>query len=305
MTTGPDAKALRERCAREMAGHPRDYLGVRRDAAGFGWLREAFLAVRREDFVPDRVWWPHLEDGACPLIDRALAPRAWLKSVYLLRTPLITQLDDGATAATGPAVGAFTSSISSITVTVEALRVLAPQPGERVLEIGTGTGYSAALLARRTGPGTVTSIEISADLADAARRRLDRAGAGVRVIAGDGEAGHSEGGPYQRIIATASVRRIPPAWIAQLAPGGTLVVPLASPFGCDLTVRLTAVGDGRVTGRPVATVEYMRLRGQRVPEVGQSYGWPADTDPGQWARYTITADARGQTVALDDDRPTP
>ncbi|MFD0386121.1 hypothetical protein ACFQ2B_38270 [Streptomyces stramineus] len=89
-------------------------------------------------------------DGArYPLIDRNEKPRAWLKAVYEPGAALITQIDDGTVAPTGPADGAFTSSISSPGVVIELLRHLAPEPGERILEIGTGSGYTTALLAHR------------------------------------------------------------------------------------------------------------------------------------------------------------
>lgn len=103
-------------------------------------------------------------------------------------------------------------------------------PGMRVLEIGTGSGYNAALLGALVGPaGTVVSVEIDPAVAANARRRLDEAGTdNVKIITGDGAAGHAPVAPYDRIIATCKAPngRVPCAWAEQLAPGGLLAVPL-------------------------------------------------------------------------------
>ncbi|GAB2833419.1 methyltransferase domain-containing protein [Streptomyces daliensis] len=287
------AQDVREECVREM------------DAKrGFGttWLREAFLAVPREHFVPDRVWWPDPgPDGRCPLLDRTRKPRAWLKAVYLPGVPLITQIDDGAVPPDGPASGAWTSSISSPGVVIEMLRHLALGPGDRVLEIGTGTGYNTALLAHRTGTGRLTSIEIDPEVADRARTALHGLGLHPRLRCGDGEDGHTGDAPYDRVLATASVRRVPYAWIQQLRPGGVLLLPLDSPFGHDLLVRLTADGEGRAQGRPVARVEFMRTRGQRGGSASYTeLGWPEGLDPEQWEDLRIEVGVDGQCVTVAD-----
>ncbi|WP_369373954.1 methyltransferase domain-containing protein [Streptomyces sp. cg36] len=287
-------EGLRARCARELDRSPRGFL---RSA----WLHEAFLAVPREHFVPDRVWWPAPgRDGRYALLDRAERPRAWLKAVYLPGAALITQIDDGAVAPTGPATGRFTSSISSPGVVVELLRHLAPEPGDKVLEIGTGTGYTTALLAHRVGAARVVTVEIDPRLATRAEGRLRALGRAVRVVRGDGEPGHAPGAPYDRIVATASVRRVPPAWLAQLAPGGTLVAPLDTPYGHDLLVRLTGDGRGAATGRAVAPVEFMRLRGQRAPRPYGSLGWPPEAEAADWETLRVSVDGDGQRVRVGD-----
>ncbi|MFI9235744.1 methyltransferase domain-containing protein [Streptomyces sp. NPDC053079] len=288
-----DAEILRERCAQELESSPRGYFG------GLQWLRNVFVTVPREHFAPDRLWWPRPdEDGLYALIDRGKTPNRWLKAVYLLRTPLITQIDDGAIAPDAPANGAFTSSISCITVVIEMLRHLAPAPGDKVLEIGTGTGYNTALLAHRTGPDTVTSVEIDPQIAARARERLGALGVRAQVVTRDGERGWLAGAPFDRIVSTASVRRIPPAWLRQLRPGGVLVAPLDSPAGYDLTVRMTGTGCGAAVGRPVATVEFMRLRGQRTPQSHTCLGWPDGIDVQQWRDLEVRADQNGQRVTL-------
>lgn len=288
-----DAESLRARCVQELESSPRGYFG------GLPWLRDAFETVPREHFAPDRLWWPRPgEDGLYALIDRSKTPKRWLKAVYLLRTPLITQIDDGAIAPDAPANGAFTSSISCITVVIEMLRHLTPDPGDKVLEIGTGTGYNAALLAHRVGPDRVTTVEIDPQIAAQAQERLDALGVRARVITADGEQGCPEGAPYDRIVSTASVRRIPPAWLRQLRPGGVLIAPLDSPAGYDLTIRMTGTGDGAAVGCPVSTVEFMRIRGQRSPRPHADLGWPDAIDMRRWRDYEVLADQTEQRIVL-------
>jgi protein-L-isoaspartate(D-aspartate) O-methyltransferase len=102
------------------------------------------------------------------------------------------------------------------------------RPGQRVLEVGAGTGYNAALLAHLVGPsGSVTTIEFDPDAADAARAHLADHGAGtVRVVTGDGTLGAAEDGPFDRILVTAGAWDVAPAWFEQLAPDGLIVLPL-------------------------------------------------------------------------------
>jgi protein-L-isoaspartate(D-aspartate) O-methyltransferase len=120
------------------------------------------------------------------------------------------------------------SCISVPTVVAMMLGQFDPQPGDRVLEIGAGTGYNAALLAELVGAGgSVTTIDIHPDVTDHARRALDSTGyERVRVLTGDGALGAPEHAPYDKIIVTVGPWDLPPAWFDQLAPGGTLVVPL-------------------------------------------------------------------------------
>ena len=99
--------------------------------------------------------------------------------------------------------------------------------GQRVLEIGAGTGYNASLIAKIVGDtGSVTAIDIDPDLVSRARRAIRRAGSRARVVAGDGYAGVARYGPYDRVIATASTSVVPRAWWEQLVPDGLLEVPL-------------------------------------------------------------------------------
>jgi protein-L-isoaspartate(D-aspartate) O-methyltransferase len=120
--------------------------------------------------------------------------------------------------------GASLSCASVPSLVAAMLDQLDVRPGGRILEIGAGTGYNAALLAYLTGPsGQVTTLEITAQ----ARQALETTGyRQVNVITRDGTFGAAEHAPYDRIIVTAGAWDIPPSWPEQLAPGGRLVVPL-------------------------------------------------------------------------------
>lgn len=102
------------------------------------------------------------------------------------------------------------------------------RPGHRVLEVGAGTGYNAALLAHLAGPrGHVATIDVDADIVADAQRNLAAVGVDtVEVVLGDGALGHQDGAPYDRIVAAVGAFGIPDRWLSQLAPGGRLVVPL-------------------------------------------------------------------------------
>jgi protein-L-isoaspartate(D-aspartate) O-methyltransferase len=118
------------------------------------------------------------------------------------------------------------------------------RPGHRVLEIGTGTGYNAAVMAAVVGRGgQVVTIDIDPDLVARAQSSLLRAGCDdVTVLCADGGYGDPAGAPFDRIIVTAGAWDIAPAWLDQLGPGGHLVLPL-SVRGIQLSVALERAGD--------------------------------------------------------------
>lgn len=139
---------------------------------------------------------------------------------------------------------------------------LAAQPGDRILEIGAGTGYNAAIIAAITGDtGKVTTIDMDEDLVTGARQHLAATGAGnVDVVLGDGALGHPDGAPFDRIIATAGVYEIPGAWLDQLAPAGRLVVPLRLRGTISRSIIFERDGQGwRSRGSQLAV--FMPLRG--------------------------------------------
>jgi protein-L-isoaspartate(D-aspartate) O-methyltransferase len=124
--------------------------------------------------------------------------------------------------------GAALSCASEPAVVAMMLDQLDVQRGQRVLEVGAGTGYNAALLAHLVGPsGQVTTIDIDEEVTAGARQSLDATGNGaVHVITRDGALGAQEHAPYDRIIVTVGAWDVPTSWWEQLAPGGRLVVPL-------------------------------------------------------------------------------
>jgi len=120
---------------------------------------------------------------------------------------------------------------------------LALEPRHRVLEIGTGSGYQAAVLSRLARE--VVTIERYRTLAETARTRLATLGYdNVTVVVGDGFKGHPERAPYDRIIVTAAAEEIPDALVAQLAEGGVMLLPLGPHGGAQRIVKLTKSADG-------------------------------------------------------------
>jgi protein-L-isoaspartate(D-aspartate) O-methyltransferase len=120
--------------------------------------------------------------------------------------------------------------------------------GHRVLEIGTGSGYNAALLSALAGPeGHVVSVELEPALAERAAAVLAEVGAGdVEVVTGDGRLGHGEGAPYDRIMVTTGAKEVAPAWRDQLVDGGRIVVPVVDDTGRGWTITHQRAGDDLV-----------------------------------------------------------
>lgn len=193
-------------------------------------VRRAFLTVDRGLFMP--AYYEH--EG------KVWIKRGTARTVVYQNRPLITQLD---------ALGVPNSSSSQPSLMAAMLEALAVQPGMRVLEIGTGTGYNAALLRSLVGDaGEVVSFEIDAALAQQAHDHLQAAHVtGVHVVVTDGRAGYEPRAPYDRIIATAGVRSLPPAWYEQLAVDGISVGNMLGAL-TPVLIRLIKDQDGRVSG---------------------------------------------------------
>jgi len=127
-------------------------------------------------------------------------------------------------------------TISQPYVVARMTELLRPKPGDRVLEIGTGSGYQAAVLAKLGA--NVVSFERQPELAASARENLERLGLGDRVDVrlGDGSAGDPEGGQYDGIIVTAAAPRVPERLLEQLRDGGRMVIPVGPRDHQDLLV---------------------------------------------------------------------
>ena len=225
--------------------------------------RAAFLAVPREVFIPE-VIWREVGDDLVPL-HRTEDPAGWLRRVY---GPgyVVTQVDDGTPAEPGERGRVPTSSASRPDIVALMLQAGQLEPGMRVLEIGTGTGYTAALLAHYLGARNVTSIEIDPVLAAQARAALGRAGYGeVTVLTGDGALGCPEAAPFDRVLSTVAAPRVPNAWVAQTRPRGLVVTPWTSAYQPAGLLSLTVAPDGTATGGLVnTTISFMPLRDQRI-----------------------------------------
>ena len=225
--------------------------------------RAAFLAVPREVFIPD-VIWRQVGDWLVPL-RRADDPEEWLRRAYGSGY-VVTQVDDGTPVGCEGRGWVPTSSASRPDIVALMLAAGRVEPGMRVLEIGTGTGYSAALLAHQLGPENVTTIEIDPELAARAQAALATAGYHkVTVITGDGAQGYPTRGPFDRVLSTAAAPQVPYAWVTQTRPGGLIVTPWNSPYQPAGLLSLTVAPDGTATGGLVnTTISFMQLRDQRI-----------------------------------------
>lgn len=230
--TWPDngaSAAARHRMAADLAGGHRSE-----------WI-DAFSATPRHVFVP-RFYRQNAEGAWRPV---TWEEPGYLDAVYSDEA-LTTQLDDQ---------GVPTSSSSQPSVMLRMLDALGAEDGHRVLELGTGTGYNAALLAHRVGASEVTSIDIDYELVKDAVRHLDAVGLRPTVVVGDGAQGWPSRAPYDRIIATVGLHTIPRKLLQQAAPGAVIVVPLG--YGI---ARVTVTGRGHAVGRFLAIPAFFMAR---------------------------------------------
>jgi protein-L-isoaspartate(D-aspartate) O-methyltransferase len=145
----------------------------------------------------------------------------------------------------------------------------APRKGARVLEIGTGSGYQAAVLAELAA--RVYSVEVVEDLAWTAAERLRRLGyESVEVRHGDGAEGWPEHAPYDRIVVTAAAPRLPPALLEQVRPGGRIVAPIGLPLELQILTVFTRTAEG-IEESPVLPVAFVPLVGPKAGFRGRRF----------------------------------
>lgn len=249
---GGDVRLTRREDGEAERRHRRLVDGLR----GRGALRDpridaAFRTVRRHWFLPE----------------------AALKDVYR-DLAVVTHRDEH---------GVAISSSSQPALMALMLEQLAVEPGMAVLEIGTGTGYNAALLGQLVGPGgTVTTVDVDPSVTGPARRHLAAAGASnVDVVTGDGwELATAD--RFDRIEVTVGVWDLSPAWLAGLEPGGVLVAPVWLRAGQQASVAFHEV-EGRLASSSVEPCGFMRMRGPGA-------GAPTYRRIGRW---TVTLDDAG------------
>ncbi len=135
-------------------------------------------------------------------------------------------------------------------------------PGNRVLEVGAGSGYAAALMGQLAA--RIIAVERKAELAAAARGRLARLGfSNVEVVEGDGSSGWAAEAPFDAILAAASGSHVPQALIDQLAPGGRLVMPVGGQMWAQKLVKVTKLADGRTRRENLCKVRFVPLIGEQ------------------------------------------
>lgn len=236
------------------------------DLRSAAW-RAAVEAVPREDFLPAGVFQP--DNSGDYTVWEPVRPDTpgYLDLVYQDQS-WVTQID-GETIpgqAAGPVEGAPTSSSTLPSLVVRMLEDLDVADGMSVLEIGTGTGYSTALLCQRLGSDLVTSIEVDPEVAGRAAAHLKSAGYDPALIVGDGLEG-AAGRFFDRVIATCSVRVIPRAWLNQAGvPGGRILTTLWGWMDASVLVCLDLDETGHGQGAVLpGQVSFMPARAHQAP----------------------------------------
>ncbi|MFF0307021.1 methyltransferase domain-containing protein [Streptosporangium sp. NPDC004379] len=242
--------------------------------------RAAVEAVPREVFLGSAIAGPTGHGDRWEVVRRDdVAADEWLELVYRDET-WVTQLDEAMVEGTPGTEGAPkaeavpgagkapeteavpeaggvrrvvsggpTSSSTMPGLVIRMLEAAQISDGDMVLEIGTGTGYSAALMCHRLGPAAVTSVEYDPVVAGRAREALAAAGYAPTLVTGDGLAGYDENAEYDRLIATCSIRYVPLPWLWQVRDGGTITAPLSGWLGGGAFAHLTLADDGTASGR--------------------------------------------------------
>lgn len=218
-------------------------------------IRAAFAVHPRHRFIPDVVW----PDALGLPLHRASDPGRWARPVYD-SDAVTTQANDGGS---GPR-NEPSSSSSAPQVMADMIATAKIDEGMRVLEIGTGTGWNAAILSSLVGEkGAVTSVEIDPGVAALARERLS--GTGVTVRTADVPPTREV---FDAFIATCATTRIRESWSGALAEGGSLVLPWSpTPAAHSTPIVALTKADGRLAGPFVREAAFIRDRGQRAGDL--------------------------------------
>jgi protein-L-isoaspartate(D-aspartate) O-methyltransferase len=238
--------------------------GVLNDEA----IAAAFVTVPRDVFLP------------------GIAP----EEVYVDRA-VITKRDT---------TGAAITSASQPTMMAEMLGQLELALGMNILEIGAGTGYNAALMQTIVGKsGRVTSLEIDAEVAEQAEENLYRAGVnGVNIVNTDGAAGYAPRAAYDRILSTAAVWDVPPAWTRQLKPRGRIVIPLQA-HAAQISACLIPQPDGSLLSTNNIPCRFVLMRGSAaVPPLVRQVGSSPLT---LWSLDNANFDTASLSLLLSQD----
>ncbi|MFJ5087044.1 methyltransferase domain-containing protein [Streptomyces sp. NPDC088674] len=256
--------------------------------------KKVWASVPRALFIPDPAW--RQDPDRCVLVTGAAR---W--DLIASDRPVVTQLDDG----TPDGPGTATSSNSMPSMVAAQLAHLGLEDGDGVLEIGTATGYVAALLSERLGDELVHSIEIDPVLAATAQHVLDVQGYHPYLHQGDAVDGWpAPDAAFDAVLFTCATRTVPAAVLDQARPGARIVGPLIRGIGEDTVMRLVKQPDGSAIGRLTGSSNYMPMRAfraARVP-VDSSTGRHSDAgrplEPFTERGFTLYASARLPDVRM-------
>jgi protein-L-isoaspartate(D-aspartate) O-methyltransferase len=152
-------------------------------------------------------------------------------------------------------------TISQPYIVALMIEAAAIESGARVLEVGSGSGYAAAVISRIADK--VIGIERQHELVEVARERLARLGYdNVEIVEGDGTTGWPDQAPFDAILAAASGRHVPQSLVDQLKPGGRLVIPLGEPGGMQKLLKVTKLADGSLEQSDLGAVRFVPLIGE-------------------------------------------
>jgi methyltransferase of ATP-grasp peptide maturase system len=235
--------------------------------------RAAVERVPRHLFIPEFFRRVNTDSGVAwaPVITGGLPEAERMELAYRNET-WVTQLDQKTRPADAGGVvisGHPTSSSTLPGLVIGMLEDLDVRDRDTIMEIGTGSGYSTALLCERAGSANIVSIEADAGIAADASAAIHAAGYSPVLVVGDGLAGFAQRRPYSKLVATCSVRSIPAAWIDQAAPGATILTTISGWQYGSAYARLTREEDGTARGRFLAdTYSFMLARSHQPPSAG-------------------------------------